>query len=89
MLRFSTTSTGGPLARSETQQYEDLTRQTAKLMQLGKHIKATERRMELSKEYVEWARKNRKNKANGDSTLNPPLYNNDGYGVDEAILEDM
>jgi len=89
MLRFSTTSTGGPLARSETQQYEDLTRQTAKFVQLGKHIKATERRMELSKEYVEWARKNRRNKANGDNMSNHPLYSNDGYGVDEDLLADM
>ncbi|MCJ1251285.1 hypothetical protein MMC30_008516 [Trapelia coarctata] len=89
MLRFSTTSTGGPLARSETQQFEDLTRQTAKFVQLSKHIKATERRMELSKEYVDWARKNRRNKANGDSLLNHPLYSNDGYGIDEDLLADM
>lgn len=87
MLRFATNSTGGPLARSETQQDENLTQQTIKLAQLGKHIKDTARRMELSKEYLDWVRKQRRNKANAEHSASPnPL---DGYGVDEDLLADM
>lgn len=89
MLRFAASSTEGPLARSETQQYEDLLRQTEKLAELGKHIKDTERRLELSREYLDWARKNRRNKAGGENSVNYPLYSNDGYGVDEDILADL
>lgn len=87
MLRFATSSTGGPLARSETQQYENLTRQTAKLAQLDKHFKDTERRMDLSKEYLDWVRKNRRNKANAENSTSQNPF--DGYGVDEDLLADM
>jgi len=87
MLRFATSSTGGPLARSEAQQYENLTQQTTKLAQLGKHIKDTERRMELSKEYLDWVRKNRRNKASAENSTSQNPF--DGYGVDEDLLADM
>ena len=94
MLRFSTsTNSDGPLAYSEAQQYEDLTRQTARFEQLANHMKDTERRLELSKEYMEWARKNKWSKAGGGgpggTMMDSNGFGNDGYGVDEDMLADM
>ena len=94
MLRFSTsTDSDEPLAHSEAQQYEDLIRQTAKFEQLAKHMKDTERRLELSKEYMEWARKNKKSKGSGGglggNMMDSNGFGNDGYGVEEDMLADM
>ena len=94
ILRFSTsTSSNGPLASSEVRQYEDLTRQTAKFEQLANHMKDTERRLELSKEYMDWARKNKRSKGGGGGPGGNMMdFNgngNDSYGVDEDMLADM
>ena len=89
VLRFAATSHEGPLARSEMQNFQDLQTQTEKFTYLTRHIKGTERRLELSKEYLEWARKNPKSKDTGLGTANLGTIGNDGYGVDEDMLADM
>ncbi|MCJ1389811.1 hypothetical protein MMC18_002668 [Xylographa bjoerkii] len=89
VLRFASTSHDGPLARSEMQNFQDLQMQTEKFSYLTRHIKDTERRLELSKEYLEWARKNQKSKDAGAGTANPGTTGNSGYGVDEDMLADM
>ena len=98
VLRFASSSTSGPLARSEAQQLEELVKQTAETKRLAKHIKETDRRLELSAAYLEWARKARKAKEAGEaggagSQLFPEAMTigngNGGYGVDEEMLADM
>ena len=89
ILRFAATSHDGPLARSEMQNFKDLHKQTVKFTYLTRHIKDTERRLELSKDYLEWARKNQKPKDTGPGTANQGTMGNNGYGVDEDMLADM
>lgn len=89
VLRFAATSHEGPLARSEMQNFQDLQTQTEKFTYLTRHIKDTERRLELSKDYLEWARKNPKSKDTGLGTANLGTMGNNGYGVDEDMLADM
>ncbi|MCJ1321225.1 hypothetical protein MMC15_006569 [Xylographa vitiligo] len=89
ILRFAATSHDGPLARSEMQNFKDLHKQTVKFTYLTRHIKDTERRLELSKDYLEWARKNQKPKDTGPETANQGTMGNNGYGVDEDMLADM
>ncbi|MCJ1477882.1 hypothetical protein MMC13_006555 [Lambiella insularis] len=94
MLRFASTLSEGPLARSEAQNYEDLQHHSNKLTQLAKHIKDTDRRFELSREYFEWARKNKRPKDGGgldvsQGSPNPTLGVSGNYGVDEDMLADM
>ena len=93
ILRFATSSTTGPHARSESQQHDDLVRQTAKTMKLANHIKQTDRRLELSKDYLEWIRKSRKAKEaeeNGDGGASAMMQAvQDDYGADEDMMADM
>ena len=89
VLRFAATSHDGPLARTETQNFEELQKQTERFTYLTRHIKDTERRLELSKEYLEWARKNQKSKDAGAGMAHPGQTGNHGYGVDEDMLADM
>ncbi|MCJ1285695.1 hypothetical protein MMC26_005036 [Xylographa opegraphella] len=88
-LRFAVTSHDGPLARSELQNFKDLQMQTEKFIYLTRHIKDTERRLELSKDYLGWARKNPNPKDTGLGTTKVGTIGNDGYGVDEDMLADM
>ena len=93
MLRFAPTKQEGPLARSEVQNYGDLRLQIEKFTQLASHMKDTGRRLELSKEYLEWSRKNKKSKESGTGggpqSGSSTQAGHDGYGVDEDMLADM
>lgn len=93
ILRFAASSTEGPLARSEAQQYQDLVSQTAKMAKLATQMKGMDRRLELSKEYLDWTRKARKSKANdeadGMAGVHRYVANIDSHGVDEDVLAEM
>ncbi|MCJ1397889.1 hypothetical protein MMC11_001085 [Xylographa trunciseda] len=89
ILRFAATSHDGPQARTEMENYENLQIQTERITSLTRHIKDTEQRLELSKEYLEWARKNHRSKDTGPGAANPGTIGNNGYGVDEDMLADM
>ncbi|KAI9810393.1 MAG: hypothetical protein M1827_006279 [Pycnora praestabilis] len=65
MLQFASSSTAGPQAQTEAVQYKDLQDQTMKIMRLAEHVKETDRRLALSKEYIEWMKKAKKNKGSG------------------------
>ena len=94
ILRFAGSSAEGPLARSEAQQYHDLVAQTNKMVGLAAQMKGMDRRIELSKEYLEWTRKTRRVRVNdeaggmGGSVLAMGDYA-DGWGVDEDVLAEM
>ena len=95
ILRFSTSSTAGGLQiRSEEQQYRDLILQTSKTVKLANHIKQTDRRLELSKEYLDWSKKMRKAKSPGEAVgdANPTttqIGQPDDYGIDEDMMADL
>lgn len=94
ILRFATASNEGPLARSEAQNFEDLQRQTENFTHIAQHIKDTERRLELSKDYLDWARKNKRLKDGGGQDMsqggpNSMLGVGGKYGIDEDMLADM
>ena len=94
VLRFAASSAEGPLARSEAQQYEELVVQTNKMASLAAHMKGMDRRIELSKEYLDWTRKTRRVRINdeaggmGGSALGVGDYA-DGWGVDDDVLAEM
>ena len=64
IVRFSE-STSGPLARSEEQQHEDLIKQTRRVKVLIDHIRETDRKLGLSKDYINDAKKKRKTDGGG------------------------
>ncbi len=92
VLRFAASSTSGPLARTEEQMYEDINKQLARTTMLSNHVKELDRKMGLSKEYIDWAKKAQKSKElspNGD--LDPSHFHgpDDFAPEDEDMMEDL
>lgn len=92
VLRFATSSTTGPLARTEEQINEEINKQFTRTTALSNHVKELDRKMGLSKEYIDWAKKAQKGKElspNGD--LEPSHFHGpDEYGPDdEDMMEDL
>ena len=89
ILRFSGTSTTDQRSQSEATQYAALVKQTQKTMNLAEHVRATDRSLSLSKEYVEWAKKARKTKEAGGADGHSMDMTGEDYGVDEDMMADL
>ncbi|KAI4134601.1 MAG: hypothetical protein LQ341_006003 [Variospora aurantia] len=63
ILRFAMSSSAGPQARSEQEQYEELVRQASRTAKLADHVRETDRKLSLSREYINWM-KQAKSEAN-------------------------
>ncbi|KAI4216740.1 MAG: hypothetical protein LQ351_000688 [Letrouitia transgressa] len=53
ILRFATSSVSGPQARSEEQMYNELQQEMARITKLRQHIRSSNRKLTLSKDYIE------------------------------------
>ncbi|KAI4135382.1 MAG: hypothetical protein LQ347_000712 [Umbilicaria vellea] len=92
ILRFAASPTTGPLARSEAQAYKELVEQTKRISKLAEHIKETDRKLAMTKEYIEWVRKSRKQKDAGGPMGEPNHameMAGDDYGGDEDMMADL
>lgn len=90
ILRFATSSTTGPKGRTEQEQYEDLVEQTNRTVKLSDHVREADRRLGLSKEYLDWARRVQKNKdAGGNGEVGGYALMNDEYMGDEDMMSDI
>lgn len=92
ILRFSGTSTTDQGSLSEATQYVELVKQIQKTMELADHFRATDQRLCLSKEYIEWAKKAKKTKEAAGGVAadgNPMDMTGDDYGVDEDMMADL
>lgn len=93
IVRFADFNQKGSLVRTEKQRHNELLRHKHRMDILTKHMEGVDRKMELTKEYVEWTRKTRKAKETGDSGLGdyhgsdvPGAYS---YGADDDMLADL
>ncbi|KAL9596924.1 MAG: hypothetical protein Q9219_005487 [cf. Caloplaca sp. 3 TL-2023] len=59
VLRFALSNTGTK-ALSEQENYEELVKQTAKVKKLADHVRETDRKLSLSKEYINWMKQSKK-----------------------------
>ena len=92
VLRFATSSTTGPLARTEEQLNEEISKQLARTTILSNNVKELDRKTGLSREYIEWAKKLPKDKElNSNGDLDPgPFQGSDVFGPeDEDMMEDL
>lgn len=91
ILRFSGTSTTDQRSQSEATQYANLVKQTQKIKTLAEHVRVTDKRLCLSKEYIEWVKKAKKTKEAGGRAAdgNPMDMTGDDYGVDEDMMADL
>ncbi len=92
ILRFATTSTKDPQLQSEAAQYAELVKQTEKTVKLAEHVRSTDRKLCLSKEYIEWAKKAKKTREAGKGSAadgNLMDMTGDDYGEDEDMMADL
>lgn len=64
VLRFALSPSTGPYARSEQENYEELLKQAARNAQLAQHVRETDRKLSLSKEYINWLKQSKKDEGN-------------------------
>lgn len=90
VLRFPTASQPGPQTRTEEKLLEDLRAQTSRIINLNDHVREIDRRLGLSKDYIDSAKKMHKNKDAGPYVdLNSTLPINDDYVADEDMMADL
>ena len=87
IVRFSDQE-GGPLARSEEQQYEALVKQTRKVQVLMDHVRENDRKLSLNKDYIADAKKKKKEKADGEEG-NPWIGQGTPFDHDEDMMADL
>lgn len=68
ILRFSQDKSSGASNKSELRQRDELVAQTQRLRELSEHIGELDRKLSLSKEYLDHTRKVRKNKDQRDQS---------------------
>lgn len=88
ILRFHSNRSSGPLARSEKQLHADLVGQKQRILELADHLKDADRRLRLSKEYVDYAktRRDRKEQTGDNGAMDLDWG---GPGDDEDMMGDL
>lgn len=92
VLRFVDSPSEGPQSRSEEQQYADLVRQTQKVECLWAHVREADRKLSLSKEYIQEAKKAKKSKGgeNGGNGSHWDIgMNVNDFDNDEDMMGDL
>ncbi|KAL8901998.1 MAG: hypothetical protein Q9207_004923 [Kuettlingeria erythrocarpa] len=73
ILRFATSANTEPRARSEQEQYEELARQASRASKLADHIRETNRKLSVSKEYINWMKQPKNDQTAQSGTGEPML----------------
>lgn len=90
VLRFPTAFQPGPQTRTEEQLLGDLRAQTGRIVNLNDHVREIDRRLGLSKDYIDATKKMHKNKdAGGYADFNSATAINDDYVADEDMMADL
>ncbi|KAL8727281.1 MAG: hypothetical protein Q9166_006162 [cf. Caloplaca sp. 2 TL-2023] len=89
VLRFATSSATGPQARSEQQQYEELRRQVAETAKLAEHVRETDRKLSLNKEYINWLKQKADSAAPANAGEDPSVLSTQIPYEDEDIMGDV
>lgn len=90
VLRFSTLSHPGPQIRTEAQLLEKLRAQTDRIGNLNGHVREIDRRLGLSKEYIDSANNMQRSKDTGGYLgFNSAMPMNDDYVADEDMMADL
>lgn len=87
VLRFASSSGTGPHARSEKESYEELVSQAATTAKLAAHVRETDRKLSLSKEYINWMKQSKKDTESSANGGEDPLMM-PGQFEDEDIMGD-
>ena len=91
ILRFPDPRSG-PLSHTEEQQHQHLEKQTLKIKSLIEHIRETDRKLSLNKDYIAEAKKAKKARQNGlegGGDENAWMAHTDGYEHDEDMMADL
>ena len=88
VLRFCSNQTKGPLAKTEKEYHAELITQTKRTNSMAENVKMSDRRLTLTKEYIEALKKRSRNKEsdNGMAATGDSL--DDPTGLEEDIMMD-
>jgi COP9 signalosome complex subunit 3 len=90
VLRFYLDPTLGPLAKTEKQQQHALLEQTRRTNRLAEQVKDADYRLSITKEYVEFVkRQKKKNGAGATGSSDPMDVTFDDGDMEEDIMGDM
>lgn len=90
VLRFYLDPTQGPLAKTEKQQQQALFEQTQRTNALAEQVKDADYRLSITKEYVEFVKRQKKKSGAGGSGGSDAMdVTFDDGDVDEDIMSDM
>ncbi len=87
ILRFATSANTEPRARSEQEQYDELVRQASRASKLADHVRETNRKLSVSKEYINWI-KQPKNDQTAQSGMGEPTLPESLPFDEEDIMAD-
>jgi COP9 signalosome complex subunit 3 len=87
VLRFFSNQSKGPLAKTEKEYHSDLIKQTKRTNAMADYVKMSDRRLTLTKEYIDAIRKRARNQEDkGMAASGEPL--DDPTQLDEDIMMD-
>ncbi|KAF1979970.1 hypothetical protein BU23DRAFT_549136 [Bimuria novae-zelandiae CBS 107.79] len=89
VLRFYLDPTQGPLAQTEKQQQQALFEQTQRTKALAEQVKDADYRLSITREYVEWVKRQKKKNSAGGGGGDPMDVTFDDGDMDEDIMSDM
>ena len=94
VLRFADSATTGHHLRTEAQMHSDIINQTRRVAKVSQAVQDTDRRMGVSKEYVSFAKKQKKNRDDfgigaEDEELLSAVTDDIAYSVDEDVMADF
>ncbi len=89
ILQFANSPTEGPMARSEEQQYNALLKQTQRVKTLMEHVREADRRLGLSKEFIQEAKKARLARLDGEGGSHPSGSQDNPFDQDEDMMAEV
>lgn len=89
VLRFYLDPTQGPLAKTEKQQQQALLEQTKRTNRLAGQVKDADYRLSITKEYVEYVRRQSKKAGGAGNGADPMDVSWDDGDADEDIMGDL
>lgn len=89
VVRFYLDPTQGPRAKTEKQQQQALFQQTERTNRLAEQVKDADYRLSITKEYVEYVKRQNKKAAAGGGGADPMDVTWDEGDVDEDIMGDL
>lgn len=86
VLRFVAPSDSGPRAETEQHQHDELKRQVARTAKVAEHVRETDRKLSLNKDYISWLKQKADSTAAANGGEDPAITLEQVPFEDEDLL---